>query len=126
MYIPRDITAQLKQASAWIQVLIGPRQCGKSTLFAVVAAQEEGEMQEITFDDLQSRLLANRDPALFLHQFEPPLLLDEVQYVPNLFPELKKTIDELKRNSLFEAKAQRESELYIGLRARIKFYWIKY
>ena len=52
---------------------------------------------EITFDDLQMRQLANQDPALFLQQFETPLLLDEIQYVPNLFPELKKRIDQIKR-----------------------------
>ena len=51
---------------------------------------------------LQMRQLANEDPALFLQQFEPPLLLDEVQYVPNLFPELKKRIDEIKRSNLFQ------------------------
>ncbi|OAI48279.1 hypothetical protein AYO45_05185 [Gammaproteobacteria bacterium SCGC AG-212-F23] len=56
--------------------------------------------QEITFDDLQLRQLANQDPALFLQQFPPPLLLDEVQYVPNLFSELKIVIDKLKRAAL--------------------------
>ncbi|MGB6976368.1 MAG: ATP-binding protein [Gammaproteobacteria bacterium] len=103
MYILRDITQQLHPAAAWIQILLGPRQCGKSTLFAALATKEN-HFQEITFDDLQLRQLANRDPALFLQQFEPPLLLDEVQYVPNLFPELKRRIDELKRNALFRSK----------------------
>lgn len=102
MYIKRDITEQLTQASTWIQILLGPRQCGKSTLFVSTSAQE-GHYQEITFDDLQLRQLANQDPALFLQQFVPPLLLDEVQYVPNLFPELKKVIDQLKRNTVFQS-----------------------
>jgi predicted AAA+ superfamily ATPase len=107
MYIFRDITYQLHPANAWIQILLGPRQCGKSTLFAAVGTKEN-HFQEITFDDLQLRQLANRDPALFLQQFEPPLLLDEVQYVPNLFPELKRKIDELKRNALFKSKRNLE------------------
>src|SRR5262245_21102692 len=103
MYIYRDITSQLKQASAWIQILLGPRQCGKSTLFASLASKEK-HFHEITFDDLQLRQLANRDPALFLQQFEGSLLLDEIQYVPNLFPELKKRIDEIKRAATFQTK----------------------
>ena len=102
MYIKRDMTQQLIQASAWIQILLGPRQCGKSTLFASLD-HDNPRFQEITFDDLQLRQLANQDPALFLQQFEPPLLLDEIQYVPNLFPELKKVVDQFKRNAAFQS-----------------------
>lgn len=112
MYIPRDITAELRAASAFIQVVIGPRQCGKSTLCASLFAHDH---QEVNFDDLQLRQLANRDPALFLQQFEPPLLLDEVQYVPNLFPELKKRIDQIKRDAILKAaktKAKKPIVLY--------------
>jgi predicted AAA+ superfamily ATPase len=120
MYIKRDITQQLTQATAWIQILLGPRQCGKSTLFAAASHCLSGynspaagynitdayqHFTEITFDDLQMRQLAARDPALFLQQFSPPLLLDEVQYAPNLFPELKKIIDQLKRTATFQAGA---------------------
>lgn len=82
MYIKRDITHYLNQDSQPIQILLGPRQCGKSTLFAAL----DQPFPEITFDDLQMRQMANQDPALFLQQSIPPLLLDEVQYVPNLFP----------------------------------------
>lgn len=116
MFIKRDISNLLSHSPAWIQVLLGPRQCGKSTLFASLFSMNKGgktpagksgehraQFKEITFDDLQMRLLANQDPALFLQQFEPPLLLDEVQYVPNLFPELKKTIDQIKRVGVFQA-----------------------
>lgn len=114
MYIQRDITHQLSQASAWIQILLGPRQCGKSTLFASLASKEN-HFQEVTFDDLWLRQLANRDPALFLQQFEPPLLLDEVQYVPNLFPELKKRVDELKRAATFQSRNKLEPKVLFRL-----------
>ena len=114
MYITRDITNQLEHGSSWIQVLLGPRQCGKSTLFACLAA-EENDFQEITFDDLLLRQLANRDPRLFLHQFEPPLILDEIQYVPNLFPELKIKIDNLKRAITLHGKSQPKSKVLFRL-----------
>lgn len=103
MYIERDITPQLIQHPVWIQILLGPRQCGKSTLFAALARKGSTSFQEITFDDLYLRQLANQDPALFLEQFPPPLLLDEIQYVPSLFPELKKRIDQLKRAATFDS-----------------------
>jgi len=104
MYIERDLTAQLTNSASWIQVLLGPRQCGKSTLFAALFSlnNRKDHFKEITFDDLHMRQLANNDPALFLQQFEAPLLLDEVQYVPNLFPELKKRIDQIKRLRVFQ------------------------
>lgn len=109
MYIQRDIVKRLSLSSTWIQVLLGPRQCGKSTLFASLFSLNEksgsDKWKEITFDDLQMRQLANQDPALFLQQFDSPLLLDEVQYVPNLFPELKKRIDEIKRAGVFQTHA---------------------
>lgn len=111
MYILRDITSQLKEPSSWIQLLLGPRQCGKSTLFASIASKEN-HFQEITFDDLQLRQLANRDPALFLQQFEPPLLLDEVQYVPNLFPELKMKVDKLKREAIVKDQSKKTKVLF--------------
>lgn len=102
MFIKRDITQQLEGSAAWIQVVLGPRQCGKSTLLASLFQQNTSPYQEVSFDDLQLRQLANKDPALFLQQFEPPLLLDEVQYAPNLFPELKRKIDLLKRSQVFD------------------------
>lgn len=122
---------QLLEDPALIQILLGPRQCGKSTLFAsfyvgsghgygsggygIVGAYGGKVFQEITFDDLQLRKLANQDPALFLQQFDPPLLLDEVQYVPNLFPELKKRIDEIKRQRVFDTKQKKAPKVLYRL-----------
>ena len=97
MYIQRDMTAQLLSHKMPVQIVIGPRQCGKSTLLSHVTGTD---FSEVTFDDLQMRTLANRDPRLFLEQFKPPILFDEVQYAPNLFPEIKQYVDHLKRQRL--------------------------
>ena len=102
MYIQRDITSRLLGSAAPVQLLIGPRQCGKSTLLSRITGPNS---QEVTFDDLQLRTLANRDPGLFLEQFRPPILLDEIQYVPNLFPEIKRIVDEAKKQRLEQNKA---------------------
>lgn len=109
MYITRDITQLLNQDHSWIQVLSGPRQCGKSTLLAALSTKT---FQEICFDDLALRRLANQDPAFFLDQYSGPLLLDEIQYVPNLFPELKRRVDLLKRAALHPGKTQKKLPLY--------------
>lgn len=70
MYIVRDIKQRLRENKGiFIQIVLGPRQCGKSTLLAVLG---EGTFQEVTFDDLHVRYLADRDPALFLEQYPPP------------------------------------------------------
>lgn len=97
MYIERDMTLQLSKSTVPVQLVIGPRQCGKSTLLSYMGGTA---FKEVTFDDLQLRNLANRDPALFLEQFAPPVLLDEVQYVPTLFAEIKRQIDQLKKQRL--------------------------
>lgn len=97
MYIPRDMTSRLSSSPAPVQIVIGPRQTGKSTLLSHLSGPA---FREVTFDDLQLRTLANRDPALFLEQFKSPVLLDEVQYVPNLFPEIKRRVDSLKKQRL--------------------------
>lgn len=100
MYITRDIGSRLKkERGSFVQILIGPRQCGKSTEFAYLG---EGQLEEVTFDDMQLRLLADRDPALFLEQHPPPLLIDEAQYAPNIFPEIKRIVDQIKKENLLD------------------------
>jgi predicted AAA+ superfamily ATPase len=102
MWIHREIFQYLEQQSGiFIQILIGPRQCGKSSLLTFLG---ENKFTDIDFDDLQVRTLAQNDPALFLSQNPAPLNLDEVQYVPNLFPQLKLQIDRIKKDNLFKNK----------------------
>ncbi len=100
MLIKRDIATKLREnRGVYIHILIGPRQCGKSTLFAALG---EGKFQEITFDDFQMRNLAERDPGLFLTQYPPPIIIDEIQYAPNIFPEIKRIIDNLKKDRVLK------------------------
>lgn len=87
-YIKRDIESEfLAYASEFPLVLLtGMRQCGKSTMLEHLA--EEGRAS-VTLDDLQERALAQSDPQLFLQLHESPLIIDEIQYAPQLFPYLK-------------------------------------
>jgi hypothetical protein len=104
MWIEREITGLLQKAEGeYIQVLIGPRQCGKSSLLWRMGNDRYGE---VTFDDFQARALAEKDPAFFLAQQKTPLIIDEVQYAPNIFPELKRIVDAVKRENIRKGKGK--------------------
>ena len=84
----------LKSLESFPAVYIaGPRQSGKTTLAQHIAATRH-QATYITFDDLQFRSAAQRDPEAFLRSFDGPVVLDEIQMVPELFRPLKIIIDE--------------------------------
>ncbi len=71
-------------------VVTGARQVGKSTLLAHFF---EGRADVVVFDPVVDVENARRDPELFLDSHRPPLVLDEIQYAPELLPSLKRRID---------------------------------
>ena len=64
-------------------LLIGPRQVGKTTMLEHL--MKGTDRQKVTLDDVENRKLAKADPALFLELHPAPVLIDEVQYSPELF-----------------------------------------
>lgn len=97
-YISRDIEGKFLQYSSEfpIVLLTGMRQCGKSTMLEHLA---KGKRKSISLDDLQARSLAKSDPELFLQIYEPPIIIDEVQYAPELFTYLKIYVDSHKQKN---------------------------
>ena len=75
----------------------GPRQSGKSTLSREIA--NEIKAGYLTFDDLSTFSAATQDPAGFISGLRTPIVLDEIQMVPDIFRLLKKTIDESRYNN---------------------------
>ncbi len=73
-------------------LLIGPRQVGKTTMLEHL--MEGTERKRVTLDDAENRRLAKNDPALFLDMHPAPVLIDEVQYAPELFSYIKIKVDE--------------------------------
>lgn len=95
MYLHRNLESPLQEAlQQFPAVLItGCRQAGKSTLLQHILK----DYRYVTLDDTLVRNLAESDPALFLNTHEPPLVLDEIQYAPQLLPALKIKIDQNRR-----------------------------
>ena len=72
-------------------LLIGPRQVGKTTMLEHLMGGTN--RQKVTLDDIENRRLAKRDPAVFLELHPAPVLIDEVQYAPELFSYIKINVD---------------------------------
>lgn len=100
MYLPRTLEHVVAQAAEQFPVLMvcGPRQVGKTTLLQKLA---EGSHRYVTLDDPLALQLALEDGALFLQRYAPPVLIDEVQYAPNLLPLIKLAVDQSRRPGEF-------------------------
>lgn len=99
MYIPRHmerIVTELTQQYPAIMI-VGPRQVGKTTMLEHLMSEEGRGRKKVTLDDLAERELAKTDPKMFFQLHKPPLLIDEVQYAPELFPYIKMMVDERKQ-----------------------------
>jgi predicted AAA+ superfamily ATPase len=80
--------------------ILGPRQCGKSTLVKMLA----GRFSRFIYLDLQDYQDLNRisDPILFFeNNKEAVICLDEIQLAPQLFSVLRSAIDKHRRNGCF-------------------------
>ena len=95
-YISRHMESRILELSkSYSAILVtGPRQAGKTTMLRSLAGKENIGRKYVTLDDLTERDLARNDPSLFLQLHRPPVLIDEVQYAPELFTYIKIHIDE--------------------------------
>ncbi|MBQ7433226.1 MAG: ATP-binding protein [Lachnospiraceae bacterium] len=95
MYIRRQIEQQLSYLSEHFPavVITGARQTGKTTLVKHLM-DANPEMTYVTLDYPRIRDLARTDPELFLQQYPAPIIIDEIQYAPELLPYVKIRIDE--------------------------------
>ena len=96
MFYDRTITHRIRNVSETFPVLLvtGPRQVCKSTILESII---ESGRKKVSLDNPTIRALAKSDPELFLQRYAPPVLIDEVQYAPELFPYIKIIVDERKK-----------------------------
>lgn len=101
-YIQRGVTSTLLN---YLQnfpavVILGPRQCGKSTL----AKHITGRFDQSVYIDLERFADRNKlsEPEMFFKLNNDKLIcLDEIQALPDIFNTMRSVIDENNRNSQF-------------------------
>ncbi len=91
MYIKRTSEDVIKKLSKQFKVVLvtGARQVGKSTLLKHC----DKNRNYVSLDDLSERELAINEPKLFLETHKAPLIIDEIQYAPNLLSYIKLIVD---------------------------------
>ncbi|NMA05481.1 MAG: ATP-binding protein [Acholeplasmataceae bacterium] len=95
-YISRHLEEQVVSLSKEYAVILitGPRQVGKTRMLTELQKKENKGRTYVSLDDFNTRELAKTDPALFLELYKPPVIIDEVQYAPELFTYIKIYVDE--------------------------------
>ena len=90
-YIKRSIENVIERSAETFKAVLvtGARQTGKSTLLSRLYP----DVKMITFDDPFMEDQAKNNPEMFMMLNEPPVFLDEIQYVPSLFRYIKMTCD---------------------------------
>lgn len=91
MYIKRTSEDVIQKLSKQFKVVLvtGARQVGKSTLLKHC----DENRNYVSLDDLSERELAINEPKLFLETHKAPLIIDEIQYAPELLSYIKLIVD---------------------------------
>lgn len=113
--IERTLTNKIKEIAQFFPVILltGPRQVGKTTLLEEIS---QGQYNYVSLDDISQRELAQKDPALFLQNHTTPLIIDEIQYAPELFTYIKIFVDTHKnQNGLFFLTGSQKFQLIKGI-----------
>ena len=106
-YIPRIAENTILRLSYMFPVLMvtGARQVGKTTLLQELALRaNEEENRPRLFVSLASpdvRYFAIHEPGLFFERYQAPILVDEIQYAPDLLPYIKMMVDQSARKGDF-------------------------
>ena len=96
MYIKRTVEKTILDMGNSFPCIVvyGPRQVGKSTTLDYVFPES---FHRVTLDDIEERKLASENPKLFLESNPWPVIIDEIQKVPELLDEIKIKIDEQRK-----------------------------
>ncbi len=114
-YITRNLESVVIQATKEYPVVLvtGPRQVGKTTMLQKL--MEGTNRGYVTLDDLNERNIAKTDPELFLQLHKPPVLIDEVQYAPELFTYIKMNVDKNHESGAFWLTGSQAFKLMRGV-----------
>lgn len=114
-YISRSLETVVKEVTKEYPVVLvtGPRQVGKTTMLQKL--MENTERSYVSLDDLNERAMAKNDPELFLQLHQPPVLIDEVQYAPELFTYIKIFVDKYHNPGAFWLASSQVFKLMQGV-----------
>lgn len=98
-YIKRSAEHIIESASKTFKAILvtGAEQTGKSTLIR----EKYPNVKMVTFDNSFIEEQANNNPKMFMMLNEPPVFLDEIQYVPSLFRYIKISCDKRDEKGLY-------------------------
>jgi predicted AAA+ superfamily ATPase len=90
---PRTLSRAIGRAIKTFPAIVvtGPRQSGKTTLLKTLFRDSHAF---VSLEDPDVRIRAKEDPQQFLARHKPPVIIDEIQYVPELLSYIKTRIDE--------------------------------
>ena len=96
MRIAREISEQVNEALGKYPIIaiMGPRQSGKTTFCRMIKPQ----YKYVNLEDISNREFAKSDPKGFLENYKEGVIIDEIQYAPELFSYLQVYTDENQRN----------------------------
>lgn len=99
MWYERHLQNKIKRLAENFKVImiVGARQVGKSSLLGHLFPH----LQHVTFDPYNDQFGAKEDPDQFLRNFPSPIILDEVQYVPQLLSAIKRYVDRSPKNGQY-------------------------
>ena len=88
-------------------LVTGARQVGKTTMLKSI----KPDIHYITLDDMILNQSAVEDPELFLKANKPPIIIDEIQYAPNLLRYIKISVDNSEKKALYYLTGSRQFNL---------------
>ncbi|MDR1941213.1 MAG: ATP-binding protein [Endomicrobium sp.] len=106
MYKARTLKKTLQAASKDFKTVLitGMRQVGKTTF---LKNSSDKNRKYVTLDNPKDLLLAKQEPEFFLQTYKPPVLIDEIQYAPELFKYIKMFVDNTdKKGSIWMTGSQ--------------------
>lgn len=112
--LQREMSEKIKKLSHTKKAILvtGPRQVGKTTMLKMI---KEENRKYITLDDLNIRKLAQEDPKLFMMTYTPPIIIDEIQYAPDLLSYIKMDVDNSKDKGMYWLTGSQKFHLMKGI-----------
>ncbi len=110
MYYTRFAENKFTKYSRLFKVVLvtGARRAGKTTMLKHLAGPDR---TYVSLDDTDIQNLAQSDPRMFFMRYKTPIIIDEIQKAPNLFPHIKDICDSCDEKGLFWLTASEQYSL---------------